>query len=107
MNWEAELTPDERSEWDAFVDHFRRDALAKISDSAFVASIVPTDEFDVKFAVETGAAIMLGKPILLIVAPGASVPGKLALVADRIVEADIDTQEGRDAVAKAINEMPT
>lgn len=104
-NWLDELDPEARSEWDEFVDHFRRNALEGMMDSAFVASLVPKGEFDVKFALETGAAILLGKPIVAIVMPGAEVPGKLGLVADIIVEADLDTEAGREAVAKAIKEM--
>jgi hypothetical protein len=104
-DWVEEMPPEEREEWDQFVDHFRRDALAKMTDSAFVASLVPSGEFDVKFALETGAAVLLGKPILAIVMPGAEVPGKLGLVADVVVEADLDTEGGRKKVAAAISQM--
>lgn len=104
-NWVEELEPDDRAEWDAFVEHFRRNALEGMVDSAFVASIVPKGEFDVKFALETGAAILLGKPIIAIVMPGVELPGKLRLVADIVVEADLDTEQGRKEIAKAIKEM--
>lgn len=105
-DWIDSLTPEEREDWDKIVDHFRRDALEKIDGSAFVASIVPPEEkFDVKFALETGAAVLLGKPIMAIVMPGADLPGKLALVADEIVEADLDTEEGRREIAQAISRM--
>ena len=101
-DWLDELTPPERDEWDRFVEHVRRDALAKITDSAFVMSLVPAAEPDVKFAVELGLAIMLDKPILAIAMPGRPVPRRLRLVADRIVEADLDTEQGRAIVARAI-----
>jgi len=104
-DWVEELEPDERKEWDEFVAHFRRNALEGMVDSAFVASLVPKGDFDVKFALETGAAILLGKPIIAIVMPGAEVPGKLGLVADIVVEADLDTEAGREAIAKAMKEM--
>jgi hypothetical protein len=104
-DWLSELSPDERSGWDDFVDHFRRDALQKINDSAFVASLIPRGDFDVKFAVELGTAIMLDKPILAITMPGASLSAKLRDVADRVVELDVDTDAGRQAVARAIKEM--
>lgn len=103
-DWLDALEDDERAEWERFVDHFRKDTLQKMSESAFVASIVPNQEkFDVKFALETGAAILLGKPIVAIVMPGAELPGKLALVADEVVRADIDTEEGKREVMEAIN----
>ena len=104
-NWVEELEPDDRTEWDRFVDHFRRDALGKMEESAFIASLVPSGEFDVKFALETGAAILLGKPIVAICHPGAELPGKLGLVADIVVEADVDTEEGRRAIAEALAGM--
>lgn len=105
-DWLDNLTPDEREDWDQIVDHFRRDALEKISGSAFVASIVPSEEkFDVKFALETGTAVLLGKPIIAILGPGAEVPGKIGLIADEIVRADLDTEEGRREIAEAISRM--
>jgi len=104
-DWIHELDDEQRREWNEFVDHFRRDALEKITDSAFVCSLVPEDGFDVKFAVELGAAIMLNKPILAIVQPGADISGKLRLVADEIVEADIDVEDGRLKVFEAIQRM--
>ena len=104
-DWLDELDDEQRAEWDAFVARFRRDALAKMSDSAFVASLVPRGGFDVKFALETGTAILLGKPILAVVAPGGELPGKLGLVADEVVHADVDTEAGREAIAAAIERL--
>ena len=105
-DWVEDLTPSERKEWDRFVEHFRRDALEKMTDSAFVMSIVPTEGgLDVKFAVELGAAIMLNKPIMAIVQPGATVPDKLRLVCEEIVEADLDLEEGRKKITAAISRI--
>lgn len=101
-DWRDELDDDERDAWDDFVDHFRRDALQKMESSAFVASLVPRGDFDVKFAVELGAAIMLDKPIVAIAAPGATIPDRLRRVVDELVEADVDTAEGREAIAAAL-----
>ena len=98
-DWVDELTPDERQRWDAFVARFRRDELQKIAGSTAFVSLVPPGEIDVKFAVELGTAIMLDKPILAVVMPDAIVPGKLALVANEIVYADLDTEKGRALVA--------
>jgi ABC-type nitrate/sulfonate/bicarbonate transport system substrate-binding protein len=105
-DWTNELTPDEREGWEDFVDHFRRDALEKMTDSAAMISLVPkSGGFDVKFAVELGAGIMLDKPIIAVVMPDAEVPEKLRRVADAVIEADIDTEEGRDEVSKAIAQV--
>ena len=105
-DWLDNLTPEEREDWDRIVEHFRRDALEKMTDSAFVASVVPSeDKFDVKFAMETGAAVLLDKPIMAIVLPGVELPGKLARVADEVVRADLDTEEGKKEIHEALSRM--
>lgn len=93
------LTPEERADWDDFVDRARKDAATKIAESAFVMSLVPDREkVDIKFAVELGLAIMADKPIIAVVMPGVQVSSRLRMVADEVVEleADLDTQAGRD-----------
>jgi hypothetical protein len=65
-----------------------RELVPMIQHSAFTVSIVPEVVGDVKFAVELGFSIMLGKPIILAVRPGTTVPEKLVKVADEIVEMD-------------------
>jgi hypothetical protein len=106
--WVDELPPGERAQWDTFVDHFRRDALEKIGGSAVFATIAPpSDEFDVQFACEIGAAVLLDKPILAIVPAGRTVSGKLRAIADEVVEADIDVEAGRELVAAALKRLIT
>jgi hypothetical protein len=100
-DWLETLDDDEREGWDEFVSHFRENVLHELDSSALVMSLVPK-EFDVKFAVELGAAIMLDKPILAVVMPGAHVPEKLRRVVEMVVEVDIDTEEGRRTLATAI-----
>ena len=106
-DWIDSLTPEERNDWDRFVEHFRRDALEKITGSGAFISLLPTAEenFDVKFATELGCAIMLDKPIIAIASPGGVMPTKLREVADHVIEADVDTEEGREQIAKAIREI--
>jgi hypothetical protein len=101
-DWLDELSPEERAEWDRFVEHARRTTVEGMARSAFVMSIVPSGEVDIKFAVELGLAIMLDKPILAVVMPGAAVPGRLRRVADELVVADIDTEAGRRTLAEAL-----
>lgn len=100
-DWTSGLSPEDREAWDEFVDNFRRDALLKMENSAFVASLVP-GEFDVKFAVELGAAIMLDKPIVAIAMPGARIPDTLRRIAAEVIETDVDTEEGRREIGDAL-----
>lgn len=105
-NWTDGLTPEERDTWDDFVDHFRRDALGKIAGSGVFLSLVPSaEDFDVKFAAELGTAIMLDKPLIIVIAPGVELPTKLRLIADQVVCADLDTEDGRRAIADALKEI--
>lgn len=94
------------AEFEEYVRHFRQSTLEKMMESAFVMQLVPKeDEFDVKFATELGASIMLDKPIMAVVMPGATVSKKLLAVADMVVEADIDTDEGRKELARRLSEF--
>lgn len=96
MNWEEKLSPAERRAWEQWVARVRGELVEKMAASAFVASLVPSGETDVKFAVELGLAIMLDKPIVAIVVSGSPVPGKLRDVADAVIEiSDMDTEAGQ------------
>lgn len=94
-------------EWNTFVRDVKKGLIPKIRDSAYVASFVPerADGTDVKFAIELGFSIMMDKPIIAIVTPGAKLPKKLAEIAEVIVEGDINDPEGtslrlQDAIMK-------
>jgi nucleoside 2-deoxyribosyltransferase len=79
--------------------------VPKVAGSAVCAAIVPTNEenwLDAKFCVELGVMIMLDKPIVALVQPGAKVPEKLKLVADEIIEADIRTEAGSRLVTERL-----
>jgi hypothetical protein len=67
--------------------------VPKMQDSAMVMSLVTSSKPDVKFAVEIGMAILLDKPIIAVVTPGSTVPPKLALIADEIVEVDLSSAD--------------
>lgn len=83
-------------------DNVRATLIPLLDDSNVCLSIVPTGEPDIKFAVELGLMIMMDKPILTVITPGAVCPPKLALVSDMIVECDIRTPEGRDQLERAL-----
>jgi len=102
--------PFDSPEWHGIVANFREKAVGNMADSAFVLSLVPGGDkpgpnFDVKFALETGAAVLLDKPIVAVVTPGSTLPPGLARVAHAVIEADPDTAEGRSHLALEIQRI--
>ncbi len=90
----------------AWVRDVQTNLVPKLESSATVVSLAPPEgRYDAKFAVETGMAILMGKPMMIVVAPGRPIPGKLHLVADEIVYADLGTEEGKRAVHEAVERM--
>jgi hypothetical protein len=105
VKWNENLSPAERDEWDEFVRHVRTETVRGMAESAFVMSLVPDGEVDVKFAVELGLAIMLGKPIVAVVMPGRKVPAGLRKVAEAVICADLDTEEGKKRAEAQFREV--
>jgi hypothetical protein len=68
-----------------------RDLAKTMKDSAFMVSILKST-IDGKIICETGAGVLLDKPIILVVIGGAEVPMKLRRVVDELIEADSMTQ---------------
>lgn len=63
-------------------------------------------DFDVQQATEFGAAMLLGKPIAIVVPKGHSAPECIRRAADFLFEDyDISTQEGQDRFAEFIKEV--
>lgn len=83
----------------------RTELIPKLEDSSMTVSLVPEGETDIKFAVELGLSIMLDKPIIAVVHPGAKMPERLVRVADHIVEADLETETGRQRVHATLTRM--
>lgn len=81
--------PFDSPQFRAYSKRVREELIPKIEKSAVAVSLV-NGTTDVKFAVELGFMIMLDKPIIALVTPGMKVPEKLVLVADEIVEGDIN-----------------
>ena len=99
------MTDIDREEWwQDFVDTVRRHTLTEMVDSAVVLSIAP-EEPDIKYAVELGLAIMLDKPLIIVAMPGREIPEHLFRVADEVVFADLDLEEGRERVQTALRRM--
>lgn len=89
-----------------FFRRAERELLPKLRESAAFLGISPPDDLtpDPKFCLELGMAIMLGKPIIILVARGRSLPRDSALfrVADEVVtNVDMD-DAGADRVQDAV-----
>jgi hypothetical protein len=76
------------------------DLVPKLTDSALSVTIY-SGRVDVKLAVELGAAILLDKPIVLVVQSGVKVPDRLVRAADKILEADLDDPAATSAKIQA------
>jgi hypothetical protein len=98
------MSEEDVEEWEALVKHTREETIEKMMASAFVISVVP-EKADVKVALELGLSIMLDKPLMLILMPGATTPPRLQRVADHVVIADLDTPDGREYVMRAIDDF--
>jgi hypothetical protein len=60
--------------------------------SASVLMIAPRmdGKFDIEFALQIGASILLEKPLILLADRTRVIPPKLRAIADRIIETDLD-----------------
>lgn len=76
--------------WEAYAKKAREQLAPMMADSAIAVSVYDGGEVDPKMAIETGYMVLMDKPIIAVVTPGCKVPGKLALVADEIVELSLD-----------------
>lgn len=85
--------PFEDPQWHDYAERVKRELVPKMRDSSIAVSMCTDSEPDPKLAIETGYMILLDKPIITVVTPGATVPRKLAMVSDVIVEADLDRPE--------------
>ena len=81
------MSRDDRA-WRDYARRFRQEVLPKVLSSAVFLSIQSGDgtDFDVRQATEIGAALLLGKPVLLLVLPGTRLPAGLRRAADAVLE---------------------
>ncbi len=91
--------------FDDWEQSVRDDLVPKLRGSAVMAQIVPGDDPDVKCAVELGMAILLDKPLILIVTPGRRVPERLARAADALIEWDGVSPDVGERVAAAMRDI--
>lgn len=79
--------------WHAFAEDVKDRLVPMIKDSSLSMALYTGGDPDPKQAIEIGYMVLLDKPIILTVAPGAQVPEKVARVADEIVEVNFDDPE--------------
>ncbi|MBO0864835.1 MAG: hypothetical protein J2P16_07180 [Mycobacterium sp.] len=97
----------ESPEWHAYADRVLNELLPMIESTAVTAQLVTASPPDVKIAVELGMSILLDKPLVLVVYPGATVPDHLMRAADALVEVGPDglTEKVRDRIADAVHRL--
>ena len=78
--------PFESPEWLEYAADARENLVPKIRDSAIVMTDLYSDEPDPKIAIELGYAILLGKPLMIMVGPGQRIPENLRRIADGVLE---------------------
>ncbi len=86
-----------------------RDLFPKMKESAVFLVISPADaEPDVKLCLEIGAAVIMGKPFLVLVDERRRqvLPPKLALIADKILYVRLsDPADASEKIAEALREL--
>lgn len=95
--------PFDHPDWKRYARRFREKVLPDIASSVHVMVLSP-EEPDVKVMLEIGAAILLDKPLILLVPPGRTVLPRLQRVADKVIKIDISTEEGQAATKQRLLE---
>ena len=84
------------AEFKRFARHILKDTVPKIAGSAYTIVIAPQGGIaDVKIAVELGYTILLDKPLVVFAPKGRTVADRLLRIADHVITADMETDEGR------------
>lgn len=89
----------EREEFKRWANDMRRRLIPKMEGSNSVLMLAPdlSADFDISFALQIGATIMLEKPLILVIHPGRNIPSKLRAIADKIIEVNLDGVTMNDA----------
>ena len=90
--------------WKEYARHAREVLEPMVADSNVGVSIF-TGTVDPKMAIETGYMILLDKPIIAVVAPGAKIPRKFAAVIDAVVEGEVDDPTLPQRISAAIDRV--
>jgi len=92
---------------DPFLEAARRELDPKMRSSTFVVTVNPAGPIDPKIAIETGYAVLLDKPIILVVAPGLTVNAGLRRIAREVVEltSPLDSMGGQAQLQAALERL--
>jgi hypothetical protein len=95
--------------WRDYSEGFRKHTLPNLlSSSIFLSIHSDNPDFDGKQATEVGAALLLGKPLLLVVPRGRSLPDGLRRAAAEVIEDwDADDVNCQERLTSAIRRMTT
>lgn len=80
-----------------------QELLPKMKQSLFVLAFM-TEKLDASVLLQLGAAVALGKPIILLAQPGLVIPAKLRRVMDEVVIAN-SVAEGQELLMAAITRI--
>ena len=98
------MSYDDSDEFRAWKKRVEEELAPKIKGANICLHLVPQPgDIDAKFCVELGMAIMLDKPIIALVRPGAKTSKKLMTVADEIIECDPEAEDGQRALREVIS----
>jgi hypothetical protein len=91
--------PFDREDFRIWADDMRKRLIPKMEGSQSVLMLAPDlkADFDISFALQIGACILLEKPLILVIHPGKVVPPKLRTIADKIIEVNLDGVTMNDA----------
>jgi hypothetical protein len=103
----ADMSTKEDRAWHDYSQRFRREVLPKLMDSAVFLSIgSEVGDFDVRQATELGAALLMGKPILLVVPPGRTLSPQLLRAADEVIDDwQPEQKESQDRLTAALERL--
>jgi hypothetical protein len=104
-------SPYESADFKRWARDMRKRLIPEMRSSGHVLMIAPnlSTDFDIEFALQIGATILLEKPLILLRHKGRIVPPKLLAIADRIIEADLDdpvsVMEAQEQVRRAMSDF--
>jgi len=104
-NGTSRTSPYDSDEWREYSVRVVEEMLPKLTDSRCMAMLLSGTDPDVKMAVELGFALLLDKPLILLVTPNTAVPERLRRAADAIVVGEIQHPNTQKELAAAIKRV--
>jgi hypothetical protein len=105
----SKRNPFDDPEWKRFEDRIRKRMIPEMESSATTLMIAPdasNPSFDVQFAVQIGACVLLEKPLLVLAIAGRPMPPKLERIADRIIYVEsTDDPSIKDQIAQFMRDF--